>query len=94
MQKKYEPLFESAANEGEARWCDLAFLIDKIRLRENKPQLYGSQVKYNSLTKLYEPEPIEDEANLDKRRKKVGLDAAANYYANWHINYTVRQNKD
>ncbi len=93
-QKKYEPIMEAAANKGEADWSELALLIDRIRIHENKPQLYGSQVKFNEKTKQYEPEPIEDETNLDIRRSKVGLGSAANYYSNWKIKYTVKQNKE
>ncbi len=93
-QKKYEPLIEAAANKGEADWSDVALLIDRIRVHENKPQLYGSQVRFNETTKQYEPEPIEDEQNLDIRRTKVGLGTATNYYSNWKIKYIVKQNKE
>jgi hypothetical protein len=93
-QLKYEPIIEAAANKGEASWSDLALLIDRIRVHQNKPQLYGSQVKYNQSTKQYEPEPIEDAQNLDLRRSKVGLGPAANYYSNWKIKYAVKQNKE
>ena len=93
-QKMYEPMMEAAANKGEANWSELALLIDRIRIHENKPQLYGSQVKFNETTKQYEPEPIDDESNLDLRRSKVGLGTAASYYSNWKIKYTVKQNKD
>jgi hypothetical protein len=93
-RKKYEPLIEAAANAGEAKWTNVAMLIDRICVEENKPQIYGSQVRFNKITKLYEPEPISDESNLDIRRKKVGLGTAANYYLNWKIKYTVPQNKE
>ncbi|MFI5150824.1 MAG: DUF6624 domain-containing protein [Bacteroidia bacterium] len=92
IQKKYEPIIEKAANEGEAHWRDLALLIDRIRVKQNLPQLYGSQLRWNEEKKSYSPQPIEDESNLDLRRKKVGLNTAAEYYKNWNIVYTVPQN--
>jgi len=93
-QKKYKPLIEEAANKNEASWEQLALLVDRILVHENKPQVYGSQVTYNEKTKQYEPSPIADEHNLDIRRKKVGLESASSYYASWNINYTVEQNKE
>jgi hypothetical protein len=93
-QKQYEPIIESAADKGDASWRDVAILIDRLRVKENKPQLYGSQLRWNEEAKTYEPCPIEDEHNLDIRRKKVGLNSAADYYQNWNIQYTVLQNKE
>lgn len=92
LQKKYKPQIEAAANKKDAEWSSLALLIDRIEVNENRPQIYGSQVKYNEEKKVYEPFPIVDESNLDIRRRKVGLRPAKDYYANWQIDYTVQQN--
>ena len=61
-------------------------------MNEGRPQVYGSQVRYNKDKEVYEPFPVADEHNLDRRRKEVGLPPARNYYANWDIDYTVEQN--
>jgi Family of unknown function (DUF6624) len=46
-------------------------------LREKKKQLYGTQLV--SKDGKLAPEPIEDEANVDKRRKELGMPPLANY---------------
>lgn len=89
VQEKYLPIMKEAAENGEANWSSLALLIDRVRIRNDKPQLYGSQVRRNSETGAFEPFPIEDEPNVDKRRKEVGLGPLADYLGNWDIKYTV-----
>jgi hypothetical protein len=44
---------------------------------EKKKQRYGTQFRMTD-GKL-EPSPIEDEANVDRRRKEVGLPSLAEY---------------
>ena len=92
-QKKYKPMLMAACNRGDAEWGALALLIDRIEVNEGRPQVYGSQVRYNEEKGVYEPYPAIDEHNLDKRRKEVGLRPAKSYYANWKIDYTVEQNR-
>ena len=52
-----------------------ALLLDRVLVAEGKPQVYGTQAKAFEHWKGEEPvlEPIEDEANVDKRRAEVGL---------------------
>ena len=47
----------------------IAYLTDRILISGNKNQLYGTQFSYGR------PYPIEDLANLDERRKNMGLDS-------------------
>ena len=56
---------------------DLAYLTDRVLLAEGKKQIYGSQFQQKDGKLL--PSPIEDEANVDKRRKEVGLNPLAEY---------------
>lgn len=86
MQKKYFPLIEAAANKGEASLEGVALLKDRILMRENKKQIYGSQLKRNEAGgfDLY---PIEDEANVDQRRSSMGLEPLANYVKEYGIIY-------
>jgi bacterioferritin (cytochrome b1) len=70
-QKKYFPHLETAAKQGEASMQNVAMMKDRMLMREGKPQLYGTQiVGMNNIMMVY---PIEDEANVDKRRKEMGL---------------------
>ena len=58
---------------GEVAAADYAYLYDRIAVAENREQLYGTQ--FNGP----EPFPIEDELNVDARRKAIGLSTLAEY---------------
>ena len=78
-QKKYLPLIKDAVAQKEARRSDLAMLEDRILTREDKKQVYGTQLRLNQTTQRMELYPIEDEANVDSRRAGVGLEPLAEY---------------
>lgn len=46
-------------------------------MNDKKKQLYGTQLR--PLDGKLVPEPIEDEANVDKRRKELGMPPLADY---------------
>jgi uncharacterized protein (TIGR03067 family) len=77
FQKKCLPLIAEAVKKGEAQPTHLAYLTDRVRVGEGKSQLYGTQLRTED--GKTEPLPIEDEANVDKRRKEVGLGPLADY---------------
>jgi TonB family protein len=86
-QQKYLPLLTAAAEKGELRASSLAILIDRVRTGRGQKQLYGSQLhETKSGIKLY---PIEDEAKVNMRRAKVGLQPLEVYLKDWKINYKV-----
>lgn len=70
-----------------------ALLQDRILVRERKPQIYGSQAKPVTEWKDGIPvlEPIEDEANVDKRRAELGLDPLTFYLQNLRDQYTLNR---
>lgn len=72
FQKQCLPLLEKAVRAGEADGKDYAYLTDRVRVGEGKPQLYGTQMLLKEGGR-YEPLPIEDEAKVDERRAAVGL---------------------
>jgi hypothetical protein len=57
---------------------DLAYLTDRVLLAEGKKQVYGTQFTLEN--GKCKPRPLEDEANVDKRRKEVGLGPLADYF--------------
>ncbi len=85
-QEKYLPLLEASVDAGESRPADLAYLQDRILMRQGKKQLYGSQIVYNNTGDqvLY---PIEDEKNVNVRRAKVGLPPLEEYAERFGIDY-------
>ncbi len=74
FQKKCLELLKAAAEKGEVSKIDLAYLTDRVLVADGKKQQYGTQ--FNN---KMEPSPIEDEENVDKRRKEVGLPTMAEY---------------
>ncbi len=56
----------------------LASLTDRVLLYEGKKQMYGIMLTRNEKGEKV-PQPIEDEANVDKRRAKLGLQPLAEY---------------
>jgi hypothetical protein len=56
---------------------DLAYLTDRVLLAEGKKQVYGTQFTW--VNGKCKPRPLEDEANVDQRRKGVGLEPLAEY---------------
>jgi hypothetical protein len=77
LQKKCLELLKAAVKQGEATGIDLAYLTDRILSAEGKKQLYGTQLEQRD-SKMA-PKPVEDEANLDARRKALGMQPIAEY---------------
>jgi Family of unknown function (DUF6624) len=75
------PLVEAAYRQKKLQGQDYALLLDRVLVAEGKPQIYGTQAKNFDQWKGGEPvfDPIEDEANVDKRRAEVGLFPMAEY---------------
>ncbi len=89
-QEKYLPLLQSSVKKGESNPNDLALLEDRILMRNNKPQKYGSQVITNNKTGavFYE---IENPEYVNQRRKTVGLIPIEEYAKLLGIEWTIKQ---
>lgn len=73
VQEKYFPLMQNAVEKGKASKADLAYLQDRILMRHNKAQLYGTQYKVDPVTGNTELWKLEDAEHVNERRKEVGL---------------------
>jgi len=80
IQLKYLPMMRTAAEAGELSKSSLALTEDRVRMRQNQPQLYGSQVKPGPGVDLF---PVADPENLDERRKAMGLGPVCKYLENF-----------
>ncbi len=58
-------------NPDEVGRKNLAYLIDRVRVNEGSPQLYGSQ--FTSETGKFIPRPIENEEHVDERRREMEM---------------------
>lgn len=92
-QRKYFPLLKKAVEAGDARPSWAALLEDRIRVREGKKQIYGTQGRTNADTRVWELYPIEDEENVDERRAKVGMGPIAAYLRSMDAEYVPPKKK-
>ena len=90
-QEKYLPLLIKSVADSESRPVDLAYLQDRILMRQDKKQVYGTQVWMNPKTGLQEFWPIEDEININIRRKKLGMSTLEEYAGYFGIDYKLSE---
>jgi hypothetical protein len=76
--KRCVPLMEAAAAKGEMARGQLALSVDRDLMNDDKPQIYGSQLRWSSGSKpeLY---PIADREHVDERRAAMGMEPLAQY---------------
>jgi hypothetical protein len=74
FQKEYLMLLEKVVAEKDADMRHLAYLSDRVRVNEGLPQIYGTQYQGDG-----KPALIEDEPNVEKRRKAAGLESMSEY---------------
>jgi len=93
IQEKYIPMMREAVKNGKASAGDLAYLEDRVALRQGKKQIYGSQVTFDGERQIYYVSPLEDPDNVDKRRAEVGLPPMAAYMDYFNLKWDVEQYK-
>lgn len=89
LQRKYLPLLRDAVKRHDALGGHLALLEDRIRVAEGKPQLYGTQLGGEPL----QFDPIEDEANVDERRRAVGLEPLSEFAKQFGVKYVPKKDR-
>jgi hypothetical protein len=67
---KMDPLVKS----GEVDAKNWAYLVDRVAVAEKRKQTYGTQ-----FNEKREPQPIEDEAHVDERRRALGMPSMDEY---------------
>ena len=73
IQKKYVPLLEKSVTQGESKARYLAFLQDRILMREDQKQRYGTQSLWDSTREQDVIWPVLNPQQINQRRKEVGL---------------------
>lgn len=78
--KHWAVFMRAAANKHEIKLSNLATSLDRVRMFEKRPQIYGTQyhVEKDGTIQIY---PIEDYANVDVRRLEMGMSSLAEYQA-------------
>lgn len=72
-QKQHLPLLREAAAQNELPPDQIAVLEDQVRMRDGRPQLYGTQLKYEQVDSKEHLYPIENPSEVNARRAEIGL---------------------
>lgn len=92
-QQKYLPMMREAVKKGNANPANLAYLEDRIALREGRRQIYGSQSSKNKIDNKWHISPMIDPDNVDKRRAEVGLGTMKEYAVKLNIEWNLEAYK-
>lgn len=72
LQRRCLPLLREAARSGEADPAHAAWLEDRIRVFERRPQRYGTHFDWDDEGRM-SPCALEDPERVDEYRREVGL---------------------
>ncbi len=89
--KQYIPTLKKLCNEGEGSCQAFAMMYDRIECSENRPQRYGTQIRYNKGSNEYELFPLENEGLLHEYREWAGLPLIEDYVAHWDIKLNIKK---
>jgi hypothetical protein len=90
FQQAMLPLVRRSYESGKLSAWNYALLLDRVLIREGKPQVYGMAIKPWA-GKEPVPYPIADEANVDKRRARIGLPPLREYLESMKRQYFPQQ---
>ncbi len=85
----YYDIVKQCVDNGDLKKKNLAILEDRMMRDYSKKQLYGSQLKKDRDTEVWTLYPVRDPENLDKRRKKMGLEPIEDYLKSLEIEYDL-----
>ena len=86
FQLKHLSKIEVAADNNECSPYLFAYLLDKIKVAQKEPQIFGSQLYYSEKENLFKLYPISKEQNVNKRRKEYGLGKIEDYVKSFNDN--------
>lgn len=89
-KEKYAPLLKESVLKKESQATHYARLIDRMLVNSGKPQVYGTQIDYNS-GKAPAFFPIEKSEYLNQRRKEIGLGEIQNFAKKRGIEWNITQ---
>lgn len=92
-QEIYLPIMREASKRGDLEPSDLAMLEDRVALKNNRNQIYGTQIGYDETNGIYYLLPVDDPDNLDKRRSQVNLDSIDSYVIDYGIIWNLEEYK-
>jgi hypothetical protein len=85
--KKHYALIEKAYKAEDISSGDFALFYDRFKMWSGEKQRYGTQVTDQNQDGKWEFYPMEDEANVNKRRMEMGLPPLEEYAKHFNIEY-------
>jgi hypothetical protein len=79
--RRFVPMMETLAMQGEVKGGDYALMYDRLALTEKRPQRYGSQMVCQA--GKFAPAPIEDPDHIDERRAALQMSPYKDYLAHY-----------
>ena len=79
FQKKVLEKMKIEVEKGNADPSNFGLLVDRVNLNTGKAQIYGTQVTYNTEICQAYPRKLADSANVNERRKSIGLPPIEEY---------------
>jgi hypothetical protein len=89
LQRRALGHLEAAVDCGDAEPAHYACLLDRIRMAEGRPQVFGTQFVAGTDGDVT-PWPIEDPGGVDERRKTAGLEPLATQRTTMETQYRAR----
>lgn len=77
--ESFKEIVEKAYQEDKIEKSSYALYIDRLKVRNGLPQIYGTQYYYDEKSASLRFNEIEDFENVNKRRRKVGLNRIEKY---------------
>ncbi len=91
-KEKYAPLLKASVLKGESQPSHYARLIDRMLINTNRPQLYGTQIDYDS-SETPTFFSIEKPEYINQRRKEIGLGGIEGYAEEKKIEWNIPQKR-
>ncbi len=85
-QIKYASFVDTAFKRKEISPVEYAYFVDRLRSKQGKAQLYGTQTVSDNLGNTY-PYPIENWTRADSLRKLIGAEPLDEYLPNSGLRY-------
>ncbi|WP_375581025.1 DUF6624 domain-containing protein [Marivirga tractuosa] len=77
--ESFKEIIEKAYQEDKIEKSSYALYVDRLKVRNGLPQIYGTQYYYDEKSASLRFNEIEDFENVNKRRRKVGLSKIEKY---------------
>ena len=93
VQRHVLKLMKVEVDKDNASKTNYAYLVDRVAVNADEPQVYGTQMILNEEQTSYMPRNVIDPENLNKRRAEVGLGTIESYTQRMNTIYAGKLKK-